>query len=157
MIAIREGKAGDAAPVAQMISDFNIEEGSPGRITSDGVIDLCFCDRPLYKSLVAEEEGDLVGYALITHDFDTATCTWCTYMQDLYVKMDWRSRGVGRRLIAAAARSTLEEERLELHWHVRDRNLRGRAFYTLIGGKEQTAIPVELSGDALKQLANEAD
>ncbi|MEM8950821.1 MAG: GNAT family N-acetyltransferase [Pseudomonadota bacterium] len=139
-----------------MISDFNVEEGSPGRISADGVIDLCFGDRPLYKPLVAEHEGDLVGYALITQHFDTEPCAWISYMQDLFVASAWRSQGVGRRLIAAAARLTLEEGRFELTWHVRDHNERGRAFYSQIGGKEQTPIPVTLSSDALKALASEA-
>jgi GNAT superfamily N-acetyltransferase len=140
-----------------MISDFNVEEGSPGRITSEGVIDLCFSDQPLYAPLVAEDRDVLVGYALITRYFDTEPCAWCSYMQDLYVVPDRRSEGVGRLLITAAARHTLKEGRHELLWHVRDHNVRGRAFYARIGGKEQTPIPVTLSSEALRDLAEEAD
>ena len=139
-----------------MISDFNVEEGSPGRISADGVIDLCFSEGALYQPLVAEQDGELVGYALITRYFDTEYCAWCSYMQDLFVMPERRSQRVGRRLIAAAARHTLEEGRLELFWHVRDHNSRGRAFYRRIGGKEQTPVPVTLSGEALKKIAGEA-
>ena len=156
MLTIRDGRRDDAVALASMISDFNVEEGSPGRISADGVIDLCFHDRPLYRSLVADYDGDLVGYALIAQHFDTEFCAWISYMQDLFVTSAWRSQGVGRRLIAAAARHTLDEGRLELAWHVRDQNERGRAFYSRIGGKEQTPIPVTLSGDALNALASEA-
>lgn len=153
MVIIRGGHLDDAADLAQMISDFNVEEGSPGRIAADGVVDLCFGDRPLYEPLVAEEDGNLVGYALIMRYFDTEPCAWCSYMQDLYVEPDRRSQRVGRHLIAAAARYTLEQDRMVLFWHVRERNHRGRAFYAQIGGKEQTPISVTLSGEALAKIA----
>ncbi|NJO38489.1 MAG: GNAT family N-acetyltransferase [Rhizobiales bacterium] len=146
-----------AERIAQMVSAFNVEEGSPGRIEESGVVELCFGDRFLYRPLVAVTGGRLVGYALIMRYYDTEPCDWCSYMQDLYVEPDWRSRGVGRRLMAAAARLTIDEGRSELVWHVRDHNHRGRAFYARIGGKEQTPLPVTLSGDALRQLADEAD
>ena len=156
MVTIRDGRPVDAADLARMISDFNVEEGSPGRITADGVLDLCFSDRGFYKPLVADEGGDLVGYTLITRHFDTEHCAWCSYMQDLFVVSNRRSQCIGRRLIAAAARCTLEDGGVELLWHVRDHNSRGRAFYARIGGEEQTPIPVALSGDALKRIAAEA-
>ncbi|MGI9488589.1 MAG: GNAT family N-acetyltransferase [Geminicoccaceae bacterium] len=157
MLAIREGRQSDAADLARMICEFNVEEGSPGRISADGVIDLCFGDGPLYKSLVAEQGRDLVGYALIMRYFDTEPCAWCSYMQDLFVVPEMRSQKIGRLLIAAAARYTLTEGRFELSWHVRDSNSRGRAFYARIGGKEQTPIPVTLSGEALQKIADEAN
>ena len=157
MLIIRDGHRGDASALAKMICDFNVEEGSPGRVSADGVIDLCFDDRSLYKPLVAEEGGELVGYALIMRYFDTDPCAWLSHMQDLFVASAWRSRGVGKRLIAAAARYTLDEGRLELAWHVRDHNTRGRAFYQRIGGVEQTHIPVTLLGEALEKIAKEAD
>ena len=139
-----------------MISDVNIEEGSPGRITSEGVIDLCFLEQSVYTPLVAKDGDELIGYALVMRYFDTEPCAWCSYMQDLYVVPDRRGEGVGRQLIAAVARSTLAEGHHELLWHVRDRNVRGRAFYQRIGGQEQTPIPVSLSAQALRELATEA-
>lgn len=155
MVTIREGRTDDAAALAGMISDFNVEEGSPGRIGADGVLDLCFRHGSRYLSLVAETGEALVGYALVMRFFDTEPCAWCAYMQDLYVVQGWRSRGVGRRLIAAAARHALDDGLLELAWHVRDHNSRGRAFYARIGGVEQAAIPVTLSGEALRNIAED--
>ena len=155
MVAIREGSSRDAADLARMISDFNVEEGSPGRITSEGVVDLCFTSQSRYMPLVADEDGNLVGYSLIMRYFDTEHCAWCSYMQDLYVVPSQRSQRIGARLIAATARYTLEQGRHELTWHVRAHNHRGRAFYARIGGREDGIIPVTLTGDALERIANE--
>lgn len=155
MLIIRDGHREDASDLARMISDFNMEEGSPGRITAEGVLDLCFRDESFYKPLVAEEGRELVGYALIKRYFDTEPCAWCAYMQDLYVVPERRSQRIGRQLITAAARRTLEQGWFELTWHVRDHNSRGRAFYSAIGGREETVIPVTLTGEALKRLAKD--
>ena len=152
---IRDGHRHDAAAIGRMINVFNQEEGSPGRITSEGVVDLCFGDQRLYKTIVAEDDAGLVGYAMVSRYFDTYSCADCGYMQDLYVVSERRSEGIGQRLIAAAASYTVDQNWYELVWHVRDRNARGRAFYARMGAKEQTPILVTLAGDALKTLAKE--
>ena len=157
MTIVRDGGKDDAKDLARMISDFNIEEGSPGRLTEAGIHDLCFEERPHFHALVAEDKGELVGYALIMRHFDTEHCAYCSYMQDLYVIRGRRSEGIGRLLVAAAARRTIDLGCLELMWHVRDDNNRGRAFYASIGAEERSPIPVNLSGDALRELAREAE
>lgn len=155
MVTIRSGRSEDAEVLARMISDFNVEEGSPGRVDGAAVIELCFAPGAIYRSLVAEDDGALIGYALVMRYFDTDPCAWCSYMQDLFVVAGRRSEGVGRRLIAAVAKAALGVGHAELFWHVRAHNERGRAFYAAIGGVEQTPIPVTLKGDALKALAGE--
>lgn len=156
MTIVRQGRLDDAADLARMINAFNVEEGSPGRITTEGVVDLCFDRNPLFTPLVADGNDQLIGYALIMRYFDTEPCAWGSYMQDLFVIPDKRSLGIGRRLIAAAARYTLDQNRNGLFWHVRDHNHRGRAFYAGVGAEEQAPIPVTLDGDALRRMADEA-
>ncbi len=156
MLQIREGKADDAPSLARMISDFNVEEGSPGRAEAADVIDLCFEPTPFYRAFVAEDGDGLVGYALVMRYFDTDPCAWCSYMQDLFVVPERRSQGVGRHLIARVAKATIEQGHHELSWHVRDRNARGRAFYKDIGGVEQAALTMILGVEALEACAEKA-
>ncbi|MGH1483837.1 MAG: GNAT family N-acetyltransferase [Geminicoccales bacterium] len=155
MLTIRPGRPEDAPSLAKMISDFNVEEGSPGRIDAQAVGDLCFSPTSSYRAYVADDGETLTGYALVTPYFDTEPCAWCSYMQDLFVVEGWRSQGIGRRLIAAVAKAAMEQQHHELLWHVRDNNKRGRAFYTSIGGEEQTPIPVILKDKSLERLATE--
>lgn len=156
MVVIRQGRPEDAPSLARMISDFNVEEGSPGRIDATGVADLCLNAASTYRVHVVDDGEALIGYALVMRYFDTDPCSWCSYMQDLFVVAERRSEGIGRRLIAAVAKAAVDQGHPELFWHVRDRNKRGRAFYAAIGGEEQTPIPVILKGDALKARAKEA-
>lgn len=157
MVVIRNGRQEDASALARMISDFNIEEGSPGRLTEAGAIDLCFSPEPFFRVIVAEDGRALVGYALVMGYFDTEPCAWGSYMQDLFVVQTRRSEGIGRRLVAAVAKSALDQGHVALFWHVRDNNARGRAFYASIGATEQTPVPVALGQDAMLTLAKEAD
>lgn len=156
MLEVRPARPKDASSLACMISDFNLEEGSPGRIDAIGVADLCFATTSTYQAIVAEDGNTLVGYALLMRFFDTEPCAWCSYMQDLFVMPKWRSQGVGRRLIASAARYAVDQDHHALFWHVRQHNRRGRDFYESIGGVEQTPVPVTLEGEALVALANKA-
>ena len=156
MIGIRESCADDAPSLARMINNFNVEEGSPGRVDVTLVKALCFRPTSSYRAFVAEDGDDLVGYAMVMRYFDTDPCAWCTYMQDLFVVAPCRSQHVGRRLLARVAKATIDWGHHELAWHVRDRNRRGRAFYATIGGEEQTALTMTLGGDALTALAKDA-
>ncbi len=156
MLTIRQGQPEDAPSLARMINDFNVEEGSPGRINETCVADLCLGAKTNYEALVAEDDHVLVGYALLMRFFDTEPCAWCLYMQDLFVVPERRSQGVGRKLIARVAKITIDQGHPELFWQVRDHNQRGRRFYAAIGGEEQTPVTVVLKGDALIALAKEA-
>lgn len=156
MLSVRSGLKADTPSLARMISDFNVEEGSPGRIDAGGVTELCFAASPAYRAIVADDGGTLVGYALIMRYFDTEPCVWCSYLQDLFVIPAKRNQGVGRRLIAAVARLAIDQGHQALFWHVRADNDRGRAFYAAIGGIEQTPLPVTLEGKALAALAGES-
>lgn len=156
-VTVRPGRPEDAAALARLIGDFNVEEGSSGRITAAGVQELCFVGQPRYRAMVAEAGAALVGYALIMRFFDTESCMWWSYMQDLFVIPEKRSLGVGRRLIAAVAKAATAQGDHGLSWHVRLRNSRGRAFYASIGAKEQTALPMALTDRALADLAGSVD
>ena len=152
-ILVRPGTSRDAPLLAGLISSFNEEEGSPGRINAAGVVDLCFSSKPFYQTIVAEAGAELVGYTLMCRHFDTEFCAWGTYMQDLFVVRAQRGKGVGRRLIASVAKKAMAEDHQAVFWHVRDRNRRGRSFYASVGGEEESPIPMVLRGKALKSLA----
>lgn len=152
-VRIRPGKNEDAPSLACLISSFNEEEGSPGRIDAAGVVDLCFSTKPFYRTIVAEAEAGLVGYILMFSFFDTEPCAWGTYMQDFFVVPEKRGEGIGRQLIASVAKKTIADNHQAVFWHVRDRNKRGRSFYASIGGEEETPIPMVLKGQALISLA----
>jgi GNAT superfamily N-acetyltransferase len=84
--------------------------------------------------VLAEEDGALIGFACAYGESDPR---WGTLLDNLHVKPTLHRHGLGRKLVAAAARWTRENypERGLFLW-VLDRNERGRAFYAALGGDD---------------------
>jgi hypothetical protein len=70
--AVREARGSDAAAIVALVRRFNVEEGNPP--VSLGIKELsqvAFGDRPRFRALVAENRGEIVGYAGFFPTYDT--------------------------------------------------------------------------------------
>jgi len=85
---------------------------------------------------VAEAEGGaIVGYAGFLSGYNTDFAARDTFMLDLFVRPAWRSRGVGRALVAAVAREAIRRGFPNLEWGVRSSNTRALRFYRSLGAR----------------------
>jgi len=114
-----------------------------------------FGARPRFQTLIAEERGRVVGYALYFAAYDTDDAARGFYLQDLYVRPEARRRGVGRALMAALARACAADGGSYLFWNALARNRAARAFYRRIGAGEVPVLTLRLQPDALRRLAEE--
>jgi GNAT superfamily N-acetyltransferase len=153
-ITIRPGREADARALAAMANELNLFEGKPGDIyTGDLVEAQAFGAVPLYSVVVAEAGGELVGYAFFHDGYNSEIAAPCVWLHDLFVREQARSLGVGRRLMAAVARVTVERGATSLCWGVLSSNRRARAFYAGLGAKDEDTRILELDGDPLRALA----
>ena len=106
------------------------------------------------RSVIAEEDGAPVGFALFFHNFSTWEGKPGVYLEDLYVTPEARGKGVGKRLLAHLAKIAVERDCARLEWSVLDWNDPAISFYRLLG-----AVPMDewtvtrVTGDALAKLA----
>jgi len=99
-------------------------------------------------------DGTPVGFALFFHNFSTFIGKPGIYLEDLFVRPQARGRGVGRRLLAWLARTTLERGCARLDWAVLDWNAPSIAFYRSVGAVAQDEWTImRVSGAALEDLA----
>jgi GNAT superfamily N-acetyltransferase len=110
--------------------------------------------RPYAEVVFACLDGTPVGFALFFHNFSTFLGRPGIYLEDLFVRPEARGHGVGRRLLAWLARTTLERGCARLDWAVLDWNEPAIGFYRSLGavGQDDWNI-MRLTGTALERLA----
>lgn len=113
-----------------------------------------FGESPAAEALVAEAEEGLAGYAIYFTTFSTFLCRSGLWLEDLYVRPDWRGSGVGKRLLLAVAEVARERGSGRYEWSVLDWNQRAIDFYEAMGGEilEEWRI-VRVNRDGIERLA----
>jgi ribosomal protein S18 acetylase RimI-like enzyme len=89
---------------------------------------------PTHCTIVAERNGELVGFAHTKFDDDTV---WGALLDNLHVVGDHKGVGIGTRLMAETARAILARPQpTGLYLWVLEQNTAAQAFYTARGGRE---------------------
>ncbi|MDR0557800.1 MAG: GNAT family N-acetyltransferase [Treponema sp.] len=115
-----------------------------------------FTDRAA-EVLICEYQGKPAGFALYFRSFSTFLGKPGIYIEDLFVKPEWRGRGLGGALFARIAAIAEERGCGRLEWSCLDWNEPSITFYKTKGGRaldEWTTY--RLDRDALKKLAKTA-
>ena len=105
--------------------------------------------------LLAEVSGTVVGSALFFHNFSTFLGRAGIYLEDLFVRPEYRGRGYGKALLQKLAAITVERCCGRLEWACLDWNQPSIDFYT----KRMQAVPMEgwtvyrLTGETLMAAA----
>jgi GNAT superfamily N-acetyltransferase len=113
-----------------------------------------FGARPFAEVLLAEEAGEVVGFALFFHKYTTFAGAPTLYLEDLFIRPEHRGRGHGKELLAALARLVVERGCRHLEWCVLDWNEPAIAFYRSLGAEPMDDVTIHrLAGDGLAALA----
>lgn len=116
-----------------------------------------FADTPAVFGHVAETgDGRVAGMAVWFLSYSTWLGTHNVYLEDLYVRPEFRGGGVGGALLRALATICVDRGYDRLEWWVLDWNESARAFYHSVGATALTEwIPYRVSGQALRSLATD--
>jgi len=110
-----------------------------------------------FECLLAEVDGQAVGFALFFPSYSTFEGRAGLYLEDIYVVPSVRGLGIGRALMARLARLAGERDFPRLDLSVLQWNP-ARAFYERLDFRQSTDwLPYRLSGQALRALAEEDD
>lgn len=104
--------------------------------------------------IFALEDGKEVGFALFFHNFSTFLGRAGIYLEDLYVKPDYRGRGHGKALIKELAEIAVKRGCGRLEWSCLDWNTPSINFYLSLGAKQMNEWTVyRFEGESLANLA----
>ena len=157
-LQIREAVRQDTAVILALITELAEYENLAHEVTAtEGQLrEALFGARPFAEVMIAEYEGQSVGFALFFHNFSTFLGRSGIYLEDLYVRPDSRGKGIGRALLVYLAELAKKRNCGRLEWIVLDSNQPALEFYSRL-----KAIPLDewtvfrLSGSALDELAGD--
>jgi len=98
--------------------------------------------------------GAVAGMALYFHNYSTWNGKQGIYLEDLFVRPQYRKRGYGKLLIQALARENLLQDGGRLEWSCLDWNEPSLQFYRSLGAVEMKGwTKLRVDGEALLKLA----
>jgi len=185
MILVREATPEDVAQMHQMINELAEYEKAPdeviatehnlmkalfGRdfssteydqhdsIASSGVANTPHGQPALYAFVVEdpEDEDQLAGMAIWFLNYSTWDGTHGVYLEDLYVRPQFRGQGMGKALMKRLAQVCVDNDYSRFQWWVLNWNQPAIDVYRAMGAKAMDEWTVyRVSGQELKDLASE--
>jgi GNAT superfamily N-acetyltransferase len=157
-VQIRFGEPADVPVIAELIRGLARYEKLEHEVTMTEQLlaENLFGPRRYAETLLAEEAGTPVGFALFFHNFSTFLARPGIYLEDLFVVPELRGGGVGRALLARLAQIAVERGCGRLEWSVLDWNRDAIGFYERLGARPNSDWTVyRLTGEPLRSLARQ--
>jgi GNAT superfamily N-acetyltransferase len=156
---IRRVRPGDEVGLTAMIHELAEFERASDEctVTEEQVRRALFDDPATVQGHLVEVDGRPAAGALWFRNFSTWDGVAGIYLEDLFVRPEFRRRGLARKILATLARECVEHGYTRLSWAVLDWNVNAIALYDAVGGKPQNDwITYRVSGPELSALAEES-
>jgi GNAT superfamily N-acetyltransferase len=157
-ISIAPATVDDVPLLLRLITALATYEQLTHRLTAteERLREAFFGERPLAEAIIARAGDDAVGLAVYFTTFSTFAAEPGVHLEDLFVEPDWRSHGVGRRLLAHVAGLAVRRGCHTVSWSVLDWNETAIRFYRHLGAEPVAEwSSFHLAGDALRRLGEE--
>lgn len=113
-----------------------------------------FGEKPQAEVVIGREGETPVGFALFFSNYSTWRAKHGIYLEDLFVRPEFRGKGYGAALLTHLAKLAVERDCGRLEWSVLDWNEPAIGFYKKLGAVPMSEWTVfRLTGDALKRVA----
>jgi GNAT superfamily N-acetyltransferase len=136
---IRHARPGDEADLAFLLEDHERHyghEAPPG----SGAQGAAFLARGGTLCLVADDDGTLVGFAILNPYFPGPRLTHGLFLKELYVTASARSNGVGERLIEGIRVLAKERGDTRVIWTTGEQNTGSQRFYDRLGMRREKKV-----------------
>ncbi|MBE6715555.1 MAG: GNAT family N-acetyltransferase [Ruminococcaceae bacterium] len=121
--------------------------------TEDLLLEWIF-EKKKAEVIFACENGQEIGFALFFHNFSTFLGKAGIYLEDLYVKPEFRNKGYGKAILRKLAQIAVERDCGRLEWWCLDWNKPSIDFYLSLGAEAMNDWTVyRITGDTLKKLS----
>jgi len=156
-LKIRPAKREEVGEVLQLIQDLATYEKAPDQVeaSEDDLLNTIFAKEPRVFCDLVEVDGQIAGLAIWFLNYSTWQAKHGIYLEDLYIKPEFRARGYGKALLKHLAQICDKEGYGRLQWWVLDWNSPAIEFYRSFGAEAMDEWTVyRTSGQALKDLGD---
>jgi len=153
---IRPARIEDTQEILAMIYELAVYEKAPeeAKATAEHIHDSFFGNNPKVFCEIVEHEGAIAGFAIWFLNYSTWQGLHGIYLEDLFIRPEYRKLGYGKDLLKHLARICKERGYGRFQWWVLDWNEPSINFYKAIGAEAMDEWTVyRLSGSALKRFA----
>lgn len=154
-LTFRWAKESDVALILQFIKELaQYEEMLNEVIATEDMLREWLFNKKKAEVIFAVVDGTEIGFALFFHNFSTFLGRAGIYLEDLYVKPEYRGRGYGKSILQKLAQIAIERGCGRLEWWCLDWNKPSIDFYLSLGAEPMSDWTVyRIAGDTLKNMA----
>jgi GNAT superfamily N-acetyltransferase len=157
MLGIRPAVAEDIPLIVQLIRELAEYEREPDKAvaTDEDIQRDGFSAHPKFRVLIAEWGGKAAGFALFFYNYSTWLGRAGLYLEDLFVRPEFRGKGIGKALLVHLAKIAVDEGCGRFEWQVLDWNTPALEFYKSLGARVlDDWSTMRVTGEPLKKLAS---
>ncbi len=153
-LVVRLATADDAAVLSEMIAAFAAYERLPNHSTAQSLGHELARPDKVIEALVAFLDGVPVGFAVFFPTYSTFAAKRGLYLEDIYVKEEYRNRGVATGILKALAKIAVERDYGRVEFTVLLWNTVAIEFFETQGATPTSAwTTYRLTGEWLQKLA----
>ena len=153
---IRPAAADDVSEIVSLVREIADYEKLTHEMVADDAEfhEALFGGNPSAESVIAELNGCVVGYAIFFHNFSTFLGRRGLYLEDLYLRTEFRKRGFGRLILRYLAKLARKRKCGRFEWSALDWNTPAINAYLKIGATPMDEWTIfRLSEDGIANLA----
>ena len=155
-LGFRNAQRNDVGLILQFIRELADYEKMLSEVVADeATLEEWIFDKQKAEVIFALEGEKEVGFALYFHNFSTFLGRAGIYLEDLYVKPEYRGKGYGKAILKKLASIAVERDCGRLEWWCLDWNKPSIDFYRSLGAEPMDDWTVyRIAGETLTNLAD---
>jgi GNAT superfamily N-acetyltransferase len=159
MLSIRPATTQDARLILDFVRDLAEYERAPEAAvaTESDLLRDGFGPNPKFQCVIAEWDGAPAGFAFYFYNYSTWQGRPGLYLEDLFVRPQYRGKSIGKALLVHLAQVAVRENCGRFQWQVLDWNTPAIQFYESLGAKKLTEwLTMRLEGEDIEKLAQQS-
>ncbi len=156
MFTIRDADVSDVPEILSMIRELAEYEHLTHEVcaTRESLAEHIFGPRRVAEAMLAEVDRRVAGYAIYFNTFSTFVGRPGLFVEDIFVRPEFRRRGIAREFFRRLARKALDQECGRMEFSVLDWNKPALDFYQSIGAIALSDWTIHrFVGESLRRLA----